>query len=125
MEPKCIPGLGRSPGEGNGNPFQYSCLENSTPVPHSCSPARGNPTNVTPTPVPSAVPAVHQVSRASNSITVSWPQPDQTNGNILDYQLRYYDQVGSRGRPWCGWWEVPGAPQWGEWWGDRRGASGP
>ena len=25
-----IPGLGRSPGEGNGNPLQYSCLENST-----------------------------------------------------------------------------------------------
>ena len=24
----CIPGLGRSPGEGNGNPLQYSCLEN-------------------------------------------------------------------------------------------------
>ena len=24
-----IPGLGRSPGEGNGNPFQYSCLKNS------------------------------------------------------------------------------------------------
>ena len=24
-----IPRLGRSPGEGNGNPFQYSCLENS------------------------------------------------------------------------------------------------
>ena len=23
-----IPGLGRFPGEGNGNPFQYSCLEN-------------------------------------------------------------------------------------------------
>ena len=23
-----IPGLGRSPGEGNGNPIQYSCLEN-------------------------------------------------------------------------------------------------
>ncbi|XP_063462468.1 ephrin type-B receptor 6 isoform X3 [Pan paniscus] len=46
--------------------------------------------------VPSAVPVVHQVSRASNSITVSWPQPDQTNGNILDYQLRYYDQVRAR-----------------------------
>ena len=35
-EPACnagdgglIPGLGRSPGEGNGNPLQYSCLENS------------------------------------------------------------------------------------------------
>ena len=24
-----IPGSGRSPREGNGNPFKYSCLENS------------------------------------------------------------------------------------------------
>ena len=24
-----VSGSGRSPGEGNGNPFQYSCLENS------------------------------------------------------------------------------------------------
>ena len=23
-----VPGLGRSPGEGHGNPLQYSCLEN-------------------------------------------------------------------------------------------------
>jgi len=23
-----IPGLGRYPGEGHGNPFQYSCLQN-------------------------------------------------------------------------------------------------
>ena len=28
-DPDLIPGLGRSPGEGNGYPFQYSCLENS------------------------------------------------------------------------------------------------
>ena len=28
-DPGPIPGLGRSPGEGNGNPLQYSCLENS------------------------------------------------------------------------------------------------
>ena len=27
--PGSISGLGRSPGEGNGNPLQYSCLENS------------------------------------------------------------------------------------------------
>ena len=26
--PGWIPGSGRSPGEGNGNPLQYSCLEN-------------------------------------------------------------------------------------------------
>ena len=28
-DPGLIPGLGRSPGEGNGNPLQYSCLENA------------------------------------------------------------------------------------------------
>ena len=28
-DPGSIPGLGRTPGEGNGNPLQYSCLENS------------------------------------------------------------------------------------------------
>ena len=27
-EPGSIPGLGRSSGEGNGNPVRYSCLEN-------------------------------------------------------------------------------------------------
>ena len=28
-DPDLIPGSGRSPGEGNGKPLQYSCLENS------------------------------------------------------------------------------------------------
>ena len=28
-DPGSIPGLRRSPSEGNGNPLQYSCLENS------------------------------------------------------------------------------------------------
>ena len=28
-DPGLIPGLGRSSGEGNGNPLQYACLENS------------------------------------------------------------------------------------------------
>ena len=27
-DPSSIPGSGRSPGEGNGNPVQYPCLEN-------------------------------------------------------------------------------------------------
>ena len=27
-DPGSIPGLGRYPGEGNGNPRQYSCLKN-------------------------------------------------------------------------------------------------
>ena len=29
-DPGLIPGLGKPPGEGNGNPLQYSCLENLT-----------------------------------------------------------------------------------------------
>ena len=29
-DPGSVPGLGRSPGEGNGNPLQCSCLENSS-----------------------------------------------------------------------------------------------
>ena len=28
-DPGLIPGSGRSPGEGNGNPLQYSCLGNA------------------------------------------------------------------------------------------------
>ena len=28
-DPGSFPGSGRSPGEGNGSPLQYSCLENS------------------------------------------------------------------------------------------------
>ena len=27
-DPGSVPGLGRSPGEGHGNPLQYCCLEN-------------------------------------------------------------------------------------------------
>ena len=33
-DPGLIPGPGRSPGEGNGNPLQYSCLEN--PMDRGC-----------------------------------------------------------------------------------------
>ena len=29
-DPGSIPGSGRSPGEGNGNQLEYSCLENPT-----------------------------------------------------------------------------------------------
>jgi len=28
-DPGLVPGSGRSPGEGNGNPLQYSCLKNT------------------------------------------------------------------------------------------------
>ena len=31
-DPGSIPGSGRDPGKGNGNPLQYSCLENSMDI---------------------------------------------------------------------------------------------
>uniref|UniRef100_A0A8C1CRQ4 receptor protein-tyrosine kinase n=2 Tax=Cyprinus carpio TaxID=7962 RepID=A0A8C1CRQ4_CYPCA len=42
---------------------------------------------------PSAVSIMHQVSRTVDSITLSWSQPDQPNGVILDYELQYYGKV--------------------------------
>lgn len=71
---------------------------------------------------PSTVPIMHQVSATMRSITLSWPQPEQPNGIILDYEIRYYEKlsrictpdvgstVGSRpapvslGEPCCGGW---------------------
>lgn len=58
------------------------------------------------------------------SITLSWPQPEQPNGIILDYEIRYYEKVSqpclqackTQGQPlFHGWWsaEVPGSPEWG------------
>uniref|UniRef100_A0A8B9JRY6 receptor protein-tyrosine kinase n=1 Tax=Astyanax mexicanus TaxID=7994 RepID=A0A8B9JRY6_ASTMX len=41
---------------------------------------------------PSVVSIMHQVSRAIDSITLSWSQPDQPNGVILDYELQYYEK---------------------------------
>uniref|UniRef100_A0AAR2KNH2 receptor protein-tyrosine kinase n=1 Tax=Pygocentrus nattereri TaxID=42514 RepID=A0AAR2KNH2_PYGNA len=42
---------------------------------------------------PSVVSIMHQVSRTVDSITLSWSQPDQPNGVILDYELQYYEKV--------------------------------
>uniref|UniRef100_A0A8C5MGK7 receptor protein-tyrosine kinase n=1 Tax=Leptobrachium leishanense TaxID=445787 RepID=A0A8C5MGK7_9ANUR len=41
---------------------------------------------------PSTVPIMHQVRATMKSITLSWPQPEQPNGIILDYELRYYEK---------------------------------
>uniref|UniRef100_A0A674CRQ9 receptor protein-tyrosine kinase n=1 Tax=Salmo trutta TaxID=8032 RepID=A0A674CRQ9_SALTR len=41
---------------------------------------------------PSIVPIMHQVSSTMKSFTLSWPQPEQPNGIILDYELRFYEK---------------------------------
>ena len=58
-----IPGSGRSPGEGNGNPLQYSCLEN---------PMDGEAWQAT----------VHGVAKESDTTY-------QVNKNILKYSFFY------------------------------------
>ena len=42
-DPGLIPGLGRSPGEGNGNPLQYSCGESHTFHGHWSFPVPNHP----------------------------------------------------------------------------------
>lgn len=42
---------------------------------------------------PSIVSIMHQVSRTIDSVTLSWSQPDQPNGVILDYELQYFEKV--------------------------------
>ncbi|CAB1455439.1 unnamed protein product [Pleuronectes platessa] len=42
---------------------------------------------------PSVVPIMHQVSSTSRSFSLSWPPPEQPNGIILDYEIRYFDKV--------------------------------
>ena len=60
---RSIPGSGRSPGEGNGNPLQYSCLEN---------PMDGEAWQAT----------VHGVAKESDTTY-------QVNKNILKYSFFY------------------------------------
>ena len=64
-DPGSIPGLGRSPGEGNGNPLQYSCLENSMDrvalkaTVHEVTKSRGGLSNFT---------SLHNVNNVSTSL---------------------------------------------------------
>ncbi|XP_078281468.1 ephrin type-B receptor 2 isoform X2 [Rhinoraja longicauda] len=41
---------------------------------------------------PSPISFMHQVSRTVDGVTLSWAQPDQPNGIILDYELQYYEK---------------------------------
>ena len=55
-----IPGWGRSPGEGNGNPSQYSCLEN--PMDRGVWRA-----------------TVHQITRVEHDLVMKPPPPINQN----------------------------------------------
>uniref|UniRef100_A0A8D2P1H9 Ephrin type-A receptor 8 n=1 Tax=Zosterops lateralis melanops TaxID=1220523 RepID=A0A8D2P1H9_ZOSLA len=43
-------------------------------------------------PAPSQVVVVHQESTGQNSVTLLWQEPDQPNGIILEYEIKYYEK---------------------------------
>ena len=67
-DPSSIPGSGRSPGEGNGNPLQYSCLENPVDRGARC------PTFLQPT----GLQRVTQLQGATNSFFLPLATPHWT-----------------------------------------------
>ena len=87
-----IPGLYRSPGEGNGNPLQYSCLGNSTGRGAWWATVHGVAKSPTPLPFPPSLP--HHFS--------------------LEVFLSHKGLVGLTVMPaWLLWWE--------RWWGEGGG----
>ena len=78
-----IPGLGRSPGRGNGNPLQYSCLGN--PMDRGAWWA-----------------TVHKVAKSQRGLSDS-PSPPSTNTHMKSY-MQIYTEICFSGRgPWWAW----------------------
>ena len=70
-DPGLIPGSGRSPGEGNGNPLQYSCLGNAID--------RG-----------AWWATVHRVARVGHNLATKPPSPSYSvNSCLSDFCLFY------------------------------------
>ena len=89
-DPGSIPGLGRSPGEGNGNPLQYSCLENPMDGEAWCYSPWGNKESDTTELLHSCI-SGGSALRGWKSILISYLCPVFTescregNGNPLQY----------------------------------------
>ena len=82
-----IPGLGRSPGEGNGNPLQYSCLKNSMDrgawwaAVHGIAKSRTRLSDFTFTF------HFHALEKEMQSTPVFLPGESQERGNLVDCRL--------------------------------------
>ena len=73
-DPGLIPGLGRSPGEGNGNPLQYSCLKN--PMDRGVGQA-----------------TVHGVARVGHDLVTKPPTPCYPLARSLERRLTFFNLV--------------------------------
>lgn len=45
-------------------------------------------------PAPSEVMAIRQENASTNSVILMWHEPEQPNGVILEYDIKYYEKVG-------------------------------
>ena len=87
-----IPGLRRSPGEGNGNPLQYSCLENSRDRGAWWATVHGNTHTHIPTPV--LFTRTPQFSSVAQSCpTLCDPMSRSTPGLPVHHQLQEFTQT--------------------------------
>ena len=102
-----IPGLERSPGEGNGNPLQYSCLENSMEQPPSSKNTREDSahghhqmfsTKINTDWLYSLQPKVEKLYIVSNNKTGSWPCGSDHELLIAKFRLKL-KKVGKTTRP--------------------------
>lgn len=60
--------------------FYLKKIVSVLPVPAFCS-------------APSQVIAIRQENASQNSVTLQWHEPDQPNGVILEYDIKYYEKV--------------------------------
>ena len=81
--PGLIPGLGRSPGEGNGNPLQYSCLEKLMDCSLSGS-------------------SVHRIARVRHDLAAKLPppppRPEETKECGIHRRREFCPQTAALGR---------------------------
>ena len=89
-----IPGLGRSPGEGNGNPLQYSCLDNPMDrgawwaILHGVAKSRTRLRDFTMSHSLDSVSSVQFSSVAQSCLTLCDPMNRSTPGLPVHHQLR-------------------------------------
>ena len=94
-----IPGLGRSPGEGNGNQLQYSCLENPMDrgawwaILHRVAKSRTRLRDFTMSHCLDSVSSVQFSSVAQSCLTLCDPMNRSTPGLPVHHQLLEYTQT--------------------------------
>lgn len=94
-------GPGQDCWQGEHSPSQGTRGRGPSPLSPSLAPDRGWPPSL-PSPAPSQVVVIRQERAGQTSVSLLWQEPEQPNGIILEYEVKYYEKVpagkGGRGR---------------------------